>query len=109
MSLRTRLIAASTIGRRDKMAKVTVRFFATVREAAGTARLDVDAGDLSELLIVLKDRSGPALSKILDGLGSDPEGVVMLINGRNLGRSRAFSHRLLDGDEVAIFPPVSGG
>jgi MoaD family protein len=93
----------------DRMAKVTVRLYATVREATGTGCLDVEANDIPELLGVLKDRSGPAFSKILEGLSSDSESMVILINGRNPGRSAALSRRLLDGDEVAIFPPVSGG
>lgn len=91
------------------MARVTVRMYATVREAAGASSVDEEARDMPELLRKLGDRFGRSVSELLAKLASDPESMVILINGRNLGPSRSLTSRLENGDEVAIFPPVSGG
>ena len=91
------------------MARVTVRLFASVREAAGRSGCNVDASNLSELIESMKSMFGPALSRILVGREADPESVVILVNGMNIGRTPTGAVRFSEGDEVAIFPPVSGG
>jgi len=91
------------------MARVSVRLFASVREAAGRSDCDVDASNVGELIESMKSRFGPALARILVGREADPESVVILVNGMNIGRTPAGTVRLSDKDEVAIFPPVSGG
>jgi MoaD family protein len=91
------------------MARISVKMFATVREAAGTSECVLEADDLSDLVSKLRGNLGPALSKILDRLDSDPEGLVILVNGINVKRRNLTIVRLHDGDDVAIFPPVSGG
>lgn len=91
------------------MARVSVRLFASVREAAGRSSLDLDASNLGELLESMKSTLSPAVAGILVGREADPDSVVILVNGRNIGRAPARSVRFSDGDEVAIFPPVSGG
>jgi molybdopterin synthase sulfur carrier subunit len=91
------------------MAKVTVRMFATVREAAGTDSVKLEAESVSEALDLLSQKLRPPVKKLLAGFASDPEKIVILINGKNPGYSRALSQRLSDGDEIALFPPVSGG
>jgi MoaD family protein len=91
------------------MARVSVKMFATVREAAGAPSAQLVASDTEELFSKLKDSFGPKLSRLLDEAISDPERLVILLNGKNLVRSRDRPLRLADGDEIAIFPPVSGG
>jgi molybdopterin converting factor small subunit len=79
---------------------VRVRLFAALRDAAGTAEEQLDAGPLTDLLEELCDRHGDvfrrrlAISTVLiDGSAcSDPAGV-----------------EVADGAEVALLPPVSGG
>lgn len=83
--------------------------FATVREAAGTDTIMLQAENVSEALDRLGKELGPSFKKLLDGLASDPERIVVLVNGKNPGHSRVLSQRLSDGDEIALFPPVSGG
>jgi len=91
------------------MARVSVKMFATVREAAGTPSARLEAQDIEDLLEKLGKCFGHKLSRLLDESDSDPERLVMLLNGRNIARSRPNPVKLTDGDEVAIFPPVSGG
>ena len=91
------------------MPRISVKMFATVREAAGTSECVLEADDLADLISKLRRSLGPALSKIFDQLDSDPEGLVILVNGINVERRNLTIVRLRDGDDVAIFPPVSGG
>jgi len=91
------------------MAKVRVRMFATVREAARTSEWSVEARDLPDLLEKLGDEFGDKLDAMLKESYKDPDRLVILVNGKNADRGRGNSVALVDGDEVAIFPPVSGG
>ena len=91
------------------MPRISVKMFATVREAAGTSECVLEADDLADLVSKLRRNLGPALSKILDQLDSDPDGLVILVNGLNVERRSRTTVKLRDGDDVAVFPPVSGG
>ena len=76
-------------------ARVTVRFFAALREQAGQRERELELADGARV-----DDVWPAL-----GLGDEPRGLVYAVN-------RAYAERdapLADGDEVALIPPVSGG
>ena len=77
---------------------VRVRLFASYREAAGTARLEVplpDGARVSDLVDVVAVRL-PALRQA--------PGMVA-VNHTYVGPD----FRLHDGDEAAFIPPVSGG
>ena len=83
------------------MARVTVTLYATFREAAGKGTISFDAEDLDGLLASLRGSSSN-LAKAMETAG----GFVVLVNGRN---TRELRQEFVDGDEVAVFPPVSGG
>jgi sulfur-carrier protein len=77
---------------------VTLRLFAGAREAAGTARADVEATTVGGVLDEARRRFGPAFEAVLatsrvwvNGSPADPD------------------DRVAAGDEVAVLPPVSGG
>jgi molybdopterin synthase sulfur carrier subunit len=91
------------------MAKVSVRLFASVREAAGRSDCNVDASNLGELIESMNSMFGRTFAMILAGREIDSESVVILVNGMNIGRTPNRAVHLSEGDEVAIFPPVSGG
>jgi molybdopterin converting factor subunit 1 len=80
--------------------KIRILFFASYRELLGKGEDFLDLPDdtsVAELLQELWARGG-AYSSI-------PAGVVVAVN-------RAFvspEHRLSEGDEVALVPPVAGG
>jgi molybdopterin synthase catalytic subunit/molybdopterin converting factor small subunit len=72
---------------------VRVRLFAGLRERAGWSDRELDGVDrVADVW--------PALQ-----LGEEPEGLLYAVNKEYAGRD----HRLTDGDEVALIPPVSGG
>lgn len=91
------------------MAKVCVKMYATIREAAGIADCKVDAADLKGLIETLKEMYGAGFARVLGGWPTKGDGIVVLINGRNIDPKGSRNPRLNDGDEVSIFPPVSGG
>jgi molybdopterin converting factor subunit 1 len=79
---------------------ITVRLFASHREAAGVAKIIVDlpAGARAGDALAACRRAHPALP-------AASSGIAFAIN-------RAFAGaeaQLADGDEVAVFPPVAGG
>lgn len=83
--------------------KVTVRYFARLREAAGReeAIVDLEGGHptLNDLLAFLGEGNG----EVRAFLAERP--VLLAVNGEYADRKQS----LRDGDEVALFPPVSGG
>ncbi|MDW8262775.1 MAG: MoaD/ThiS family protein [Phycisphaerales bacterium] len=76
---------------------VRVRLFAAIREAFGVDALDLDASTVEEVAEQLRRRC--------------PSAEPLLARSR-FAVNRAFSPAqtpLLDQDEVAVIPPVSGG
>jgi MoaE-MoaD fusion protein len=80
---------------------VSVRLFAVLREAARRERLDVELDDDATAGDVVD-----AVARVA-GLGAVLERgrVVVAVNREYV----ASAHRVRDGDEVALIPPVSGG
>jgi len=77
---------------------VVVRLFAQAREAAGTGRDEISAGTVAEVLTIARRRYGAEFGRVLDASQV----------WRN-GEPCEAADPVLDGDEVAVLPPVSGG
>jgi molybdopterin converting factor small subunit len=77
---------------------VVLRLFAAAREAAGTGRDVVPGATVGEVLDEARRRYGAAFVSVLD------TSQVW----RN-GEPCAPEERVVDRDEVAVLPPVSGG
>src|SRR3546814_13476852 len=80
------------------MARVTVLYFASLRDAAGTASETIDSGaaDLRALYEALRERHGFALP----------------VDRLRVAVDDAFAHwddALVEGSEIVFVPPVSGG
>ena len=83
---------------------VTVVYFARLREALGKSSeqlaLPVDVRDLAGLRCFLMSRGGAWSDELADG-----KPVRAAVN-QNMAQGDTPIH---DGDEVAFFPPVTGG
>lgn len=86
-----------------------VSFHATIRDAAGTSDIQIHARTLGELIESLGSRFGRKLKDMLIQDGKLRDDVVILVNGQNISHHKGLNTDLKDEDEVAIFPPVSGG
>ncbi len=78
------------------MAKL--RLFASLREIAGTSRLDVPAETVGGVVEAASDKFGPDFARAT-------ETARVWLNGQEA----EASERVGDDDEVVILPPVSGG
>ncbi|WP_122088850.1 ubiquitin-like small modifier protein 1 [Halalkalicoccus subterraneus] len=89
------------------------KLFADLAEVAGGKRIAVDAGPgdtVGEALEALL-ASRPALEdRLLDESGGLEDHINLLRNGSNVfTQEEGLDTELGDGDELALFPPVSGG
>lgn len=83
----------------------TLKLYATLRTLAGVAELQVTGSTVRSVLIDAI-RKAPALRAALmanEELGSN---VVLILNGLNVIDLDA---PILDGDTLAMFPPIAGG
>ena len=91
--------------------KVTVKFFAPFRELFGAKESEMElkgAPDVQELLNLLCD-SDERRDKIFDQFGELSSYVMILKNRQPIQILDGVRTKLEEGDEIAIFPPVSGG
>jgi MoaD family protein len=77
---------------------VTLRLFASIREAAGTGSAQFGADTVGDVIEQASERFGDAFDALLPS-------CRVWVNGE----PAVESDRVADGDEVALLPPVSGG
>jgi MoaD family protein len=82
---------------------VTLRLFASAREAAGRGVDEYDV-DVTPSVGALLDAAGSAYGPTFEAVLATAR---VWVNGDEPAHGRAT--RLVDGDEVAVLPPVSGG
>jgi len=88
-----------------------VKFFAPFRELFGANESEIElknASDVRELLNLLC-KSSERRDKIFDQSGELRPYVMILKNGQPIQILDGVRTKLEEGDEIAIFPPVSGG
>lgn len=74
---------------------ITVRYFASLRESLGKSEEVVDSAEVSRVADVWRQVAGPASAGR----------VLVAVNHEYAD----FERVVRDGDEVAFFPPVTGG
>jgi molybdopterin synthase sulfur carrier subunit len=87
------------------------RLFADLAEVAGDRRVEVDgeAETVGEALEALLDSRTDLRERVLDDSGDLAEHVNLLHNGESVSREGGLETPVDPGDELALFPPVSGG
>ncbi|ELZ42536.1 MoaD family protein [Halorubrum saccharovorum DSM 1137] len=87
------------------------KLFADLAEIAGGREIDVAAepGDtVDDALEALLETHPDLRDRVLDD-GEVADHINVLRNGRNVRREGGMDATLEAGDELALFPPVSGG
>jgi len=80
------------------MTRIRVRLFAALREEAGASHLESEGATAGDVVDALGMRFGERFATIA-GSGS------IVVNGERADRATA----LVEGDELALLPPVAGG
>ncbi|AGB01868.1 ubiquitin-like small modifier protein 1 [Methanoregula formicica] len=90
---------------------VKVRFFAQFRELLGTDIMTEPAAgtSLTTLVAEIAKKNREGYEAIFDKQGSFREFVIVMRNGKRVETADAGTTPVMDGDEVAVFPPVAGG
>ncbi len=92
-----------------KLVRVNVKFFATLREAAGIASISLNVDDLGSLISHLSMNYGLTTVTAGNDLDAISDSLVILVNGQNIRQLKGMDTPLTDDDEVSLFPPISGG
>jgi molybdopterin synthase sulfur carrier subunit len=90
------------------MPKIRVKLFANLREISGTKELEIECITVADSLQKLCERF-PVLEGIIFKSKSVQPYINIFLNGRNIFDSGGLGRKLNENDEIAIFPPVSGG
>ncbi len=86
----------------EAMARVTIRYWAAARDAAGTAEESVDADTLATALAWAVAHHGERLAAVLAR-------CTYLVDDIPVGRRGLGGVRLADGAVVEALPPFAGG
>ncbi len=92
--------------------KVKVKFFALLREAAGTKEVEEEVEEGTTVRGLLERLSSKLSTKFKELVFEGQEvsrNVIILVNRRGIRELEGLETKLKDGDEVALLPPVSGG
>jgi molybdopterin synthase sulfur carrier subunit len=90
------------------MPKIKIKLFANFREFTKTGDLEIEGNTIRDILEKICSKY-PGLENILFKSGDLPPYVNIFLNGKKIPGSGGLDSSLKHGDEVAIFPPVSGG
>ena len=95
----------------EETMKVKVRFFAQFRELFGSDIVIEPAPGttFSSLIEDISQKNREGYHAIFDEQGAFREFVILMRNGKRIDTSDAKKTKIMDGDEIAVFPPVAGG
>jgi len=95
----------------ENLARVLVKFFATVREVTGVKNIEMEAGTIREVLESLQITFGDRFTQtVMDPeTGNLKQFFSCMINGKRIELLDGYDTKLADNDAVALFPPVGGG
>jgi len=94
--------------------KVTVKYFASLREIAGKREEQLEVEDETTIESLLQRLSRMYGSKFVDYVFDEKTGVPrdhlqFLIDGKSATSLEGLKTRITDGCQFAIIPPVGGG
>ena len=90
------------------MPQIKVKFFASFREFTKTKEIELEGGTVEDILEKICIEYPGIENMIFRGSELQPF-INIFLNGINVLESDGLEMRLHQNDEIAIFPPVSGG
>lgn len=93
---------------RETVPKIKVRLFANFREFTKTKELKIEGNTVRDILELLCKKF-PGLENMLFKDKNLQPYINVFLNGRDVLKSGGLEILLEHDDEIAIFPPVSGG
>jgi len=94
------------------MATVKVKLFANLREIAGESSVMLSGDTVQEVLFSLTGQYPALKEMVFEKAGDEPKlrGYInVFLNGNNIKHMESLATGVKDGDEIGVFPPVSGG
>ncbi len=91
------------------MTGVTVRFFANLREAAGSKSVQVEAEDVGSMVEILIEKHPELGDEMLDEKGELKDTVKIMVDGRNIDFLEGLHTKIDKTKKVAVFPLIAGG
>lgn len=90
---------------------ITVRFYANLRQIAGSKEETIDSDELSvrDIINSLSVKFGDEFRKLMFENGKLRGNVIILVNGLNVIFRDGLNEKVKSGDSVDMFPPVAGG
>ncbi|WP_251342471.1 ubiquitin-like small modifier protein 1 [Haloplanus halophilus] len=88
------------------------KLFADLAEVAGDREVRVDVGPgatVGDALDALFETRPALRERVLDDSGAVADHINVLRNGESVHAADGLDTTLSEGDELALFPPVSGG
>ncbi len=92
--------------------KTTVRLFATFKQITNQHEIEFkmeEGATIQQLLKVLFNQYNTLREQIFDDKNELRQWIHILKNGRNIKFLGGIETILIDGDVIALFPPVAGG
>ncbi|MCD1294834.1 molybdopterin synthase sulfur carrier subunit [Methanocella sp. CWC-04] len=90
--------------------KIKIKLFANFREVTRKKDIEIDvAGDTIRDVISSLISEYPGLGPLMLQDGEIKPYVNVLLNGKDVKSGKGMAAQIKEGDELAIFPPVSGG
>ncbi|NJD77206.1 MAG: MoaD/ThiS family protein [Candidatus Methanoperedens sp.] len=91
------------------MPNIRVKLFANFREFAGTKELELEGNTVAEILEILCAKF-PGMEKMIFKGGKVHPYINIFLNGKDIKDILEHGGTTLhQDDEIAVFPPVSGG
>jgi len=92
--------------------KIKVKFFALIRELAGTKEIEIECREGMKISDLLRELTNTLPDKFREYVfeGSEvSKSLIILVNGKGISEMKGLETELKDSDEIALLPPVSGG
>jgi molybdopterin synthase sulfur carrier subunit len=93
------------------MIKVIIKFYAQLREFLKKSKIEIELEEGTNILQLMESlcKIYDLREKIFNKKNELNKQIMILKNGRQIEFLEGVKTKLLDGDEIALFPPIMGG